>query len=103
MSLGSSGDRNSPDLPAAEIELSTRVPQLPESKITSVTFHKRISPNDTVTVRHSQQITSCGEDSSLKDDAGEGAHSPSAQSRNTKITVDVVVDLKGIRLCDHHK
>ena len=27
-----------------------------------------------------------------------GTNSP----RNTKITVDVVVDLKGIRLCDHH-
>ena len=78
-----------PPAESADIELSTRVPESTASgagNYTSVTVHQQITPrcSDPITVVNSKGSTGGG---------GGG---------DTKITVDVVVDFKGIRICDHH-
>ena len=66
----------------AEIELSTRVPESGGGNYASVTVHQQITPHTSSDPVRSPQRPPSGGD--------------------TKITVDVVVDFKGIRICDHH-
>ena len=78
-----------PPAKSADIELSTQVPESAAAgagNYTSVTVHQQITPrrSDPITFVNSKGPTGGG---------GGG---------DTKITVDVVVDFKGIRICDHH-